>query len=261
MNDRRQGRDPLLPERPAALSSDLRSVHGKLQDLVEMLRSDRARRLGVGAAPVSPAQASRSPGEPRPDEDRLQERLADLERAHRELCEASAREEERISDLRRLVVALERLHGTIDHAEVLTALREIVVNLVGCEELAVFLAEEGGAELTAALAFGVEGPRLSAVRPGSGPAGWAVAERRCWFTGEGAALPGSAGVTACVPLHAGGEVIGVLVLWNLLEHKPALTDRDTHLLEQIGAHAGTALHLTRLARQLRGAPLGPTVRP
>ncbi len=272
-DDRRRADVPPLTGAPRQLSDELRSMQGKLKDMVEMLRRDRAHRLGDGitnrGAPDAgretvPADA-RSPsgraedgraGDPRDESEPLRERLAELEQDHRRASETSARIEAQMTELCSQLVMLERLHGTVDHDEVLKALQEIVINLVGCEELALYTAAEGGRELRPELSVGVDAATLGAVPPGSGPIGRAVAEGRSWVADDGPVPQDCAGLTACLPLSAGGEVVGVLVLWRLLGHKPALTDADRRLLERLAAHAGTALHLTRSVGQPRVAPPG-----
>jgi GAF domain-containing protein len=52
-------------------------------------------------------------------------------------------------------------------------------------------------------------------------------------------------LTACVPLHAGSRVVGVLALFRLLEHKPELEGADVELLELLAVHCGLALAATR----------------
>lgn len=277
-DDRRRGEVPFPAGAPKQLSDDLRSMQGKLQDMVEMLRRDRASRLGDGAGnrgapepvrrpatvdprPPAPGPLDGSAGAPPDGSDLLRERLAELEQDHRHASEASARIEAQMTEQCSQLVMLERLHGTVDHAEVLQALQEIVVNLVGCEELALFTAAEGGRELRPELSLGVDAAMLGPVQAGSGPIGRAVTERRSWTVADGPVPPDCAGLTACVPLQAGGQVVGVLVLWRLLGHKPALTDGDRRLLDRIGIHAGTALHLTRLAGQPGGAAPGQAGRP
>ncbi len=248
-------------------------MQGKLQDMVEMLRRDRASRLGEGAGnrgapsavqgsgPIDPRASPPGPADrragDRPDPSELfRERLAELEQDHQRASEASVRLEAQMTEQCSQLVMLERLHGTVDHAEVLKALQEIVINLIGCEELALYSAAEGSRELRPELVVGVDASMLGPVQAGSGPIGRAVAEGRGWMVGDGPVPPDCAGLTACVPLRAGGRVVGVLVLWRLLGHKPALTDGDRQMLERLGIHAGTALHLTGLAGQPGGAAPG-----
>ena len=63
---------------------------------------------------------------------------------------------------------------------------------------------------------------------------------------------GEEDLTACIPLRVGHEVLGVVVVFRLLGHKPVLGDNDQALFELISSHAGLALHL-RTPREPRAA--------
>jgi hypothetical protein len=174
----------------------------------------------------------------------LGQRLAAAEDRQRRTLAEVADLEQRLAEAIDLCVALERLHGSTDHAEVLRAIQDVVINLVGSEELAIFEPSAGG-ELRAALSFGVAGARLSGVGQGAGPVGRAAAEGQAWVVGAPLASE-DPDLTACIPLLVEGRVAGVLVVWRLLPHKPALRDSDRRVLELLGAHGGRALYLTAL---------------
>jgi len=172
----------------------------------------------------------------------LRQRLAAAEAERRRAQAAMVDLEERLSDTINVCVALERLHGSTDHGEVLRAIQDVVINLVGSEELAVYEPGPSG-ELEVVQSFGVSGGRLAPVAPGHGPIGRVAAEGRAWVTGD--ATPcGDPDLTACVPLVADDRVVAVLAIWRLLPQKPALRDADRRVLELLGPHAGRALYLT-----------------
>lgn len=185
---------------------------------------------------MSEALASHAAADLRPSEaPSLRERLA---RAEAQVADLEAK----LNDAINLCVALERLHGSTEHAEVLRAIQDLIINLVGSEQLAIFLpAEDGG--WVAAQSFGVGGARLAPVPAGHGPVGRAAAEGRAWVVGD-RSPPGDPELTACVPLLAEGRAVAVLAVWRLLPHKPALRDADRHLLALLASHAGRALFLT-----------------
>jgi hypothetical protein len=176
--------------------------------------------------------------------ERLRERLADLEREHRRLCDDYAALEGRIGELGNLCVLMERLHGTLDHREVLAGVQDVVINVIGSEELAIFEPSDDGRWLVPTQSFGVENRRLGRVAWGEGPIGRAAAEGKGWVVGDGAAPPESPDLTACVPLPAGEHVAGVLAIWKMLAHKPVFGEADRNVLEHLARHAATALHLT-----------------
>ncbi|HET6438721.1 MAG TPA: GAF domain-containing protein [Anaeromyxobacter sp.] len=184
--------------------------------------------------------------------DALSERLA-AALAERDRAVANALELKTWLDEAILVeVALERLHGALDRAEVLRAIQDVVINLVGSEELAVFEPGEGRDLLFAVQSFGVDRARLAPVRLGEGPVGRAAAEGRAWVAGD-ERPPGDPRLTACVPLLAEGRLMAVLAIWRLLEHKPGLSPADRRVLQLLGRHAGSALYLTSGRRGEAGA--------
>lgn len=176
--------------------------------------------------------------------DRLRERLAHLEREHCRVRDDYASLEQRIADLGNQCVVMERLHGTLEHREVLVGIQDVVINVIGSEELAIFEPSEDGLWLTPTQSFGVEDKRLGRVAWGEGPVGRAAAEGKGWVVGDGAAPPEFPDLTACVPLPIGEQVSGVLAIWRMLPHKPVFGDVDRNVLELLARHAATALRLT-----------------
>jgi GAF domain len=183
--------------------------------------------------------------------DRVRDRLAELEVEHRHLCDDYSTLEGRIAELGNLCVVMERLHGTLDHGEVLAGVQDVVINVIGSEELAVFEPSEDGLWLVPTQSFGVEGRRLGRVAWGEGPIGRAAVEGKGWVVGDGAAPPELPDLTACVPLPAGDQVAGVLVIWKMLAHKPVFGEADRSVLEHLTRHAATALLLTSSRRSGR----------
>lgn len=163
--------------------------------------------------------------------------LARMQRAEEESRRYAAeylRVEQQTNDLTNLYVASYRLHSTMHRDEVLEAIREIVVNLIGSEEFAVFELGED-ARLRLATSFGIDESRWSHAEDSSLPA-------RVAATGEPFISDGGADVLAALPLLLGERVVGVVVIFRLLPHKPGLGDLDRELFDLLSAHAGTALY-------------------
>ena len=242
----------------------LQTVHDQLKDLIESLREQRERR--GREAPGREVQAAPPPASPPPElasevldlqrrrlavelaearaqvealaaeEARLRHRLAELDREHRRLSDDYVTVEEQNTELASLLVALERLHGSADRRDALAAVQEIVVNMVGSEELGIYqLDTSGGLEL--AHGFGLAEARPDRFRPGDGTVG-RVAESGATFLAGRGEISEDPDLTAAIPLRAGGRVAGVLVIWRLLGHKPSLTDLDGRLFAMLESHAG-----------------------
>jgi hypothetical protein len=171
------------------------------------------------------------------------ERLSAAEDQRCRAERAAMRLEATLDEAVKQCVTLERLCGTVDHREVLRAIQDVVVNLVGSEELAVFEVTDDGGDLEVTLSTGVSDGRLLPIRLGQGPLGKAAAEGRSWFRGDGTP-PGDPDLHAWVPLSVEGRVVAALAVWRLLSHKPELHESDRRVLRLLGSHAGNALYLT-----------------
>lgn len=259
MSESRKPAAEAAPERP----HDLREVGERLRELVASLRSEKDRLTEPRAAPAP------APGSPPPPEsedldgrrlaaelalarealahahderDRARDRLAELEAEHRRLSDDHVAVQERSDHLAHLYVALERLHGGASRADTLGAIHEIVVNLVGSEELAVF--ERRGGALSLVHAFGVAPRTLDGLRLSAGAIGRAAATGRTWLAGgDEPSGEGEEDLTAAIPLRAGDDVAGVLAVFRLLGHKPRLAEADHAVFDLLATHAGLALRL------------------
>lgn len=149
---------------------------------------------------------------------------------------------EELDRLTNLYVASSRLHESLDRGEVLRAIQEILINLLGSEELAVFELSEDRSALELVDSFGVEREKFARIPLGSGSIG-KVAE-------AGQAVEGTEGLIACVPLMLGERAVGAVALFSLLPQKTGgLQQVDRELLDLLRAQAGVALYCTRLLKR------------
>lgn len=245
----------------------LKAVNEKLAELVASLRDQKQRLAGYSQSGGPPAAGgtkeaqmesiptertlaaelalAREALERREREDRrLRDRLSDIEAENRRVCDEFVAVQEQNAELASLYAAIERLHGALDRNEVLQAIQEIVVNVIGSEELALFELTPDGRRLAPTHAFGVDVDGLREIAVGSGAVGRAAAGGRPYVAGEGAPPASSEEphLTACVPLKLGDRVTGALAIYRLLGHKPALTDFDRELFALLERHAALALH-------------------
>lgn len=242
---------------------DLQKVGERLKELVASLRSEKER-LSSDARPVPPpagpergeapadldkrrlaaelALAREATAHAAAERERLRARLSELEAENQRLCDDFVAVQERSTELAQLYVALERIHGGTTRAETLAALQEIVVNVVGSEEVAIL--ERSGDELVLAQSFGIDPEPLRRVRVGEGTLGRVAATGQPYLAGrDGAAAPGDEDLSAVVPLLVGRDVVGVVAIYRLLGHKPRICESDEALFDLFSAHAGAALHL------------------
>jgi len=172
----------------------------------------------------------------------LHGRLSELEAEHRRVCDEFVVAEEQAGQLVQLHAALQQIHGAADREALLQVVQEVIINVIGSEELAIF--ELQGGELRLARAFGVDPGPLQRVGLGQGPLGRAARGGKLLLAGRDPEL-GDDRLSACVPLTAGDRLVGLVAVFRLLGHKPILGPGDQEVLELLGPHAGQALRLRR----------------
>lgn len=140
-----------------------------------------------------------------------------------------------------LHAASARLHEGAAERDVLQAIEEIVINLIGSEEVAVFEVRPEG-DLAMLSSFGVDARRLGRVPADDGVFGRVIRGGEAYVRREGEPAPiDQPDMSACVPLKLGGRVVGVVAIYRLLEHKRALRELDRELLDLVSAQAAPAL--------------------
>jgi hypothetical protein len=252
-------------------------VNEKLRELVASLRTDRER-LAPGAHPAvglaaSPETAGRYGEEPvdlekkrlsaelalareaathaAEERERLRARLAEIEAENQRMCDEYVAVQEKSTDLAQLYVALERIHGGLSRADTLSALQEIVINVVGSEELAIF--ERRGDRLALVQSFGIDPEPWREVSIERGAIARA-AHGALYVAGRGGSpAAGDEDLTACIPLRVGDRVAGVIAVFRLLGHKPVLGETDQAVFELLSTHAGVALHLREVRERALSA--------
>jgi hypothetical protein len=196
------------------------------------------------------------------EEERLKRRFDDMESEQRRFFEGYAEIEQQNNNLASLYVATYGLHGSMDRGQVLLAIEEIVTNLIGSEEMAVFELDADGGELELVGSKGVEPEDFARVSLDSGRIG-RVASSGEMYIADGqaprdgkAALPQEASLTACVPFKIDDRVTGALAVFRLLDQKPGLEPLDFELFDLLGSQAAMALYATNLHERLRGEQIG-----
>lgn len=154
---------------------------------------------------------------------------------------------ERISfNLMNLYVTSHRLHASLDREEVLCAIKETIINLVGSEDFGVYELDESQ-RLLRLVAFFAELPECCrTVRVDDPPIGTLALTGETHFAepGTGPSVPSSdKRVQVIVPLRLGSRVSGAIVIFGLLPQKNgALEDVDLELFDLLASHAAVALH-------------------
>ncbi len=181
------------------------------------------------------------------DTTRLEDEVVRLRRDVGDLMERCTALEAEVGVLSNLYVASQRLHETLDRASVLRAIEEILINLVGSEELAIFDVDARAATLSLSWSFGIERQRYQLRALDDGPIGRAVRSGKTVIVEDEGPPPDEPRLSACVPLKLRERVIGVIVVFGLLPQKARLEQVDRDLFDLLTTAAASALHAAALA--------------
>lgn len=151
--------------------------------------------------------------------------------------------------LMRLNAANARLIQSLEQGDVFEAIAEIIANLLGSEEMAIF--DYHPAEQTFSLAWsaGIEAEALQPLLCGAGMLGRTVQQGTSQFQErqpDGALLPHEKNLTACVILKSSREIVGVIAIFSLLPQKNNLEWADYELLKFLEIYGAVAMKFQRL---------------
>jgi nitrate/nitrite-specific signal transduction histidine kinase len=157
--------------------------------------------------------------------------------------------EEQNTSLANLYVASYQLHSTLDFAEVVTIVVEIVINLIGAEKLGVFVFDEETERLECVTHEGLAKEERRPIAVGDGLQGKVAALGESYYITEEAQqrrAEKEGEPLACIPLKIQDRLIGVISIYRLLRQKDGFTSIDFKLFDLLAGHAATALYSSRL---------------
>jgi len=147
-----------------------------------------------------------------------------------------------------LYIASFQLHSTLDSREVLQVVMEIIINLIGAEIFGILLLDEKTSELTAVSTEGIDREEIPLIRLGVGIIGGVAKSGEDFFVEEIKPFDKFDPQTpiVCIPLKIKDHVIGVIVIYKLLQQKSKFTELDYELFSLLAGHAATAIFSSRL---------------
>ncbi|HEY4011804.1 MAG TPA: GAF domain-containing protein [Polyangiaceae bacterium] len=153
--------------------------------------------------------------------------------------------ESELESFANLYVASFQMHASLRPRAVVKNVKELLMQLVGARSAAIYVADKDGRTLVPVLAEGIELSTLPtiAVQDGSAADGVAGHVERTFLTGLPHVTEGDVASVpaACIPLQLDERVLGVIVVYALLEHKSRFVAVDRELFKLLGAHAGGVL--------------------
>jgi len=151
--------------------------------------------------------------------------------------------------LMRLNAANARLVQSLEQGDVFEAIAEIIANLIGCEEVAMFDYHPGEQNFSLAWSSGVEVEAMQSFLCGAGMFGRAAQLGMSQYQErqpETSLLPHEKNLTACVILKSSNEVVGVVAMFGLLPQKNKLEWADFELLKFVETYGAVAIKFQRL---------------
>lgn len=185
---------------------------------------------------------------------RIQQRFREVEEENKDFANRYIEIEEQNNNLANLYVASYQLHSTLDFREVIQIVQEIVINLIGAESFAILLLDEKTNELKTIAYEGedvMQGVDTISTRLGEGVLGTVAKTGESYYVNqdvEGGAITLEKPLAA-VPLKIKEHVIGLIVIYRLLQQKDAFSAVDYELFSLLAAHAATAIFSSKLYSQ------------
>lgn len=221
------------------------AVHAEkvnLEDQLDLLRDQLARHRAI--------------------ERSLMAQLSDMDQTRRELSARYLDVEQSNSNLASLYVASYHIHGSLDGEQVIGSIHEVLINVVGSEQFAIFTRSpwEPTASFVVTSSMGLskeacdrllteEGRIADALRTGSSYVRLSEDELP--------RAPGEPRLTACIPLKVGDAIYGAIAIFQLLAHKTALEPVDRELFDLLATHGASALYCTELHARMRAHEVRP----
>lgn len=150
--------------------------------------------------------------------------------------------------LANLYIASYQLHSTLDLNEALTIIMEIIINLIGAEEFALYLLDEKTHLLKAVSSEGTEVEGLPTIKVGEGVVGEVAKSgkerfRESLTEGKPDNLQDP---LVCIPMKINERVIGTIVIYKLLQQKESFSDLDYEMFSMLAGHTATAIFSSKL---------------
>ena len=168
---------------------------------------------------------------------RVEEESAEFKERYKEIEEENNR-------LANLYIASYQLHSALDVKEVVKSTFEIIINLVGSMDFALYIVDN--ANLVPISAQGRPLTALSVIKIGEGIAGKTAGDRQVYVSNGEMSKVSIDEPKVCVPLEVDEQLLGMIVVFSFLDQKSSITELDRELFKLLGGHAASALYCALL---------------
>ncbi|MBN2718562.1 MAG: GAF domain-containing protein [Deltaproteobacteria bacterium] len=151
--------------------------------------------------------------------------------------------EQELDQMANLYVASSQLHATMEAPQVLSVIEQMLMQFVGAGSVGIFLrgySDDKTPYLRPVHAFHCEEICGTTIEWNVGPLGEAAANGVQFIMEPEKAVDESLPV-ACIPVMFGGDAIGVIAIYSLLEQKKKFVNVDYELFRLLAEHAASAI--------------------
>jgi len=254
-NNERQGQggrseDVLkLFKKGAEFTQELMRQNEKLRyRLVQLREENRALKSRAVAAVPSADELRRQVENLRREKEELEKRFRDVEEENKEFANRYVEIEEENNNLANLYISSFQLHSTLDFREVLQVIMEIIINLIGAEQFAILLIDEKSRTLRPMATEGLDENFIPPIKPGEGVIGGVAKTGESYYVEnlEGYSPNSPLDPMVCIPLKIKDRILGVIVIYKLLQQKKSFANVDYELFTLLAGHAATAIFSSQL---------------
>ncbi len=239
----------------AEFTQELLKENEKLRFKIVQLDEDlkAARRAGSADYKTMDRELMRRVEELEKEREDILRKVQAVEAENKDFAQRYVEVEEENNNLANLYIASYQLHSTLDFNEVLQVILEININLIGAEIFGVLLLDEKMKTLKAVATEGVDQGKFPVIMLGQGAIGKVAKTGENFFK---EVLPSDARINpldpaVCIPLKIKDTIIGVIVIYKLLQQKQSFTPLDHELFTLLAGHAATAIFSSKMYSELQ----------
>jgi GAF domain-containing protein len=142
----------------------------------------------------------------------------------------------------RLAAARKRLAESLDEDDAIEGLREIVANLLGCEEIGLFKVDPDGKTFSVCWSFGADLENYDLLKALGSAGRHQIMRGQCHVAVEDRdRTSGMARGQAFVPIRVANQTVGILAILRLLPQKAAFDAHDMELFKLLSEEAAASL--------------------
>ena len=182
------------------------------------------------------------------EKEEIAKRFDEVESENRNFATRYVEIEEENNNLANLYISSFQLHSTLDFREVLQIIIEIIINLIGGEQFGILLLDEKTHLLRAMATEGIAMELIPQIKAGEGIIGKVAQTGESYYVDDpiNNASTSLLDPIVCIPLKIKDRILGVIVIYKLLEQKKSFANIDYELFTLLAGHAATAIFSSKL---------------